>query len=74
MLLVLSLQYDNKESTAPLALVIKFLLSLGRFCPKKVSSVLPKDIRKDYPSQRARGEHGSSDPIKVAREKGAQME
>lgn len=72
------MQYDSKESTAPLTLVIRFLLSLGRFCPKKVSSLLPKDIRKDYPSQRARGgawefrshkgckREGSSDGVRAA--------
>lgn len=45
-------------------------MSLGKFCPEKVSSVLPRDIQKGPTISKGKGEHGSSDTGKVAREKG----
>lgn len=61
-----SLQYGKTVSTAPLALMIRFLLNLGRFCPKKVSCGLPRDIQKGLPISKGEGEHGSSDRVKAA--------
>jgi hypothetical protein len=54
--------------------MITFLLGLGRVYPKKVSSGLPRDIQKGLSISKGKGEHGSSDPGKVAREKGVQIE